>query len=1325
MRVKKAFRISKPVRAALVIFVALITAYLSSVAALKTRWFHDWVEQQVVANLQRLTGARVEIGNLKVRPAILEIDVLDLRFHGREAASAPPLLAAHLVAVRINPLTLLFRKLWISSLYASGVEIHCFTYRNGTTNLPGAVSQETSAMNELAALSIGTLNLVDAALYWNNHKIPLDLTARRVALLLYFSKLQGYWGSCSASPLQVRRDSRRSPELTFGTHLRVRQHELSLENLIWRTEGASGEGAADVDWADGPNATATIQARGNLGEFARALGWNAVRAGQFQGRCRATYRTGKFAAQGRLEAKAVKFRIARLTPVRTDLVSNFSTNGKKLLLSDLHIFTLGGSVSGQGEVGLKARGPQFSFDLRLSGLDMDQAFRTVQGGQTLTNLLSMDSKVDGRAQVSWVGDLQHVQSRFDLQLAPPRTLPSGLRPLAGYLHGSAELSPLFTSEFDHVQLRTTHSVLQARGNLGAALSSLQVHCSTTDFAETEPLFDYLTGFNRPVPLELHSPFVFHGMVTGPGFSPDIDGQIGAGKFTYHGWNWDGLSGSVDASPNHLRLTAGHLRSGPSVFEFEGLIKLADGKVKPDAPVNFAAQASQSPLEGLEDAVGSRYPVTGLITGRLQLGGTLSNLTGNGGFEILDGMVDGEPLDLVSAQPVIENSIWSLRSILVKKGPGTANGWLRLDWPSRSFSMELHGANFSLNQFKLLQGHPRSSGTAVTTAGLRGQAEFELRASGTLSQPQAELTSAVRNLDLGGRQVGDLQARIALEGEKLQAESQLTGPHSEHSDFTIVADTQKDWTANLSGEFTNFRLDPWLRWLGADYAEVPMAVSGSCSGSGPLRRPADFNVDAHVKTLALAVPGFVLKNDQVVQVHYTRETLSVDVFRMQGPSTDLTIRMSANLASKPTLSMSVRGNAHASVLRLLNPSIESVGSFGLDFRVAGPFPQPALAGEIDVRNLSVRYGEMPVIIAGLNGKIGLKGNQVSIVSLTGASGESVIQLTGSATIGTPVVYDISAHLQNLRFEYPVDFTSLLNGDLHLAGSSREGELSGDISVQQMFVGENFNVVNWLGQVGLALGEIPAGEPNPASSRVRLNVRVASNPEIRLVSRTLSFVATIDATMRGTVAHPGATGTVRIQQGQALIAGNHYQILRGEITLTGPFQPVPILDIEAQTRVDRYNLTVDMTGPADRAKLAYRSDPPLPTEDILSLLALGYTPQQQLMSSTGAQPFTTLGASALLSQALSSQVSGRVQQLFGISRIRIDPNLLGPSSAGGARITVEEQLSHNLTITYSTNTAAAEQRDIRLRWDLSNRISLIGERDINGVYGFEIRFRRRLR
>lgn len=115
----------------------------------------------------------------------------------------------------------------------------------------------------------------------------------------------------------------------------------------------------------------------------------------------------------------------------------------------------------------------------------------------------------------------------------------------------------------------------------------------------------------------------------------------------------------------------------------------------------------------------------------------------------------------------------------------------------------------------------------------------------------------------------------------------------------------------------------------------------------------------------------------------------------------------------------------------------------------------------------------------------------------------------------------------------------------------------------------------------------------------------------------------------------------------------------------------------------------------------------------------------MTAGSSQSFRTLGASALLSQALSSQASGRVQRLFGVSRIKIDPNVGGPTTAGGTRVTVEQQITRDLTITYVTNTAASQQRIIQLEWDISDKVSLIGDRDQNGVFGLELKFRRRFK
>jgi translocation and assembly module TamB len=104
---------------------------------------------------------------------------------------------------------------------------------------------------------------------------------------------------------------------------------------------------------------------------------------------------------------------------------------------------------------------------------------------------------------------------------------------------------------------------------------------------------------------------------------------------------------------------------------------------------------------------------------------------------------------------------------------------------------------------------------------------------------------------------------------------------------------------------------------------------------------------------------------------------------------------------------------------------------------------------------------------------------------------------------------------------------------------------------------------------------------------------------------------------------------------------------------------------------------------------------------------------------------VGESALLSQALSSQVGGRIQRLFGVSRIKIDPNVGLPGFNTGARVTIEQQVTKDLTLTYITNTASSQYQIIQFEWALGENVSLLGVRDPNGIVGVELKFRRRFR
>jgi translocation and assembly module TamB len=101
------------------------------------------------------------------------------------------------------------------------------------------------------------------------------------------------------------------------------------------------------------------------------------------------------------------------------------------------------------------------------------------------------------------------------------------------------------------------------------------------------------------------------------------------------------------------------------------------------------------------------------------------------------------------------------------------------------------------------------------------------------------------------------------------------------------------------------------------------------------------------------------------------------------------------------------------------------------------------------------------------------------------------------------------------------------------------------------------------------------------------------------------------------------------------------------------------------------------------------------------------------------------SGLLAGALSTVVSSRVEKFFGKSRIKIDPQMTGVENIPQARLSIEQSLSRDVTLTIMTNLARTQQQVVRLEWDLSREWQLIVVRDENGVFGADILYRKRFR
>ncbi len=211
------------------------------------------------------------------------------------------------------------------------------------------------------------------------------------------------------------------------------------------------------------------------------------------------------------------------------------------------------------------------------------------------------------------------------------------------------------------------------------------------------------------------------------------------------------------------------------------------------------------------------------------------------------------------------------------------------------------------------------------------------------------------------------------------------------------------------------------------------------------------------------------------------------------------------------------------------------------------------------------------------------------------------------------------------------------------------------------------------------------------------------------------------VRGTALNPILLGRVSIAEGDIFFNGTRYHLNRGDITFTNPVRIDPTLNVDASATIRDYDITLGFHGPLDHLSTTYRSEPPLPTTDIISLLAFQRTTEQSATTQTS---FTESAQNAVLGQALNAAVSSRVQKLLGFSKVKIDPTG-GGLEQNQPSITVEQQVANKLTLTFITFPTLANQQVIQVEYNVNANVSIVGIRDQYGVLAVDVRLRQRKR
>lgn len=976
--------------------------------------------------------------------------------------------------------------------------------------------------------------------------------------------------------------------------------------------------------------------------------------------------------------------------------------------------------------------------------------------------LGIDSLISGPATATWAnGENNSVAVTANLKLRPSS------HPLAGEVAGTGVIDATYTQRNGAVDVRKLELHLPAsdvivHGALGAyplsSASALTVDFHTADLGEFDAVLRDL-GLERngksgiaALPVSIGGQADFHGSWAGSLVNPRLAGtltatqidlempQLAADENATPAPSKTVHVDSVDASGSYsaTRITVDHgvLQRGDSKLSVSGALTAAQMIALPvkvagrtnqahvtsasgvptfdkNAVVNLRLDAAKINADEVQSFVKQKLPFTGKLDAQLQVDGPVGSPVGSGWVQLDSGTVYGEPVNRVRAQGKLTDKVINLSAISIASDAGTISGTGSYDLESKRFQADAKSAAIDIAKIDSVSRH---------NWGATGRLSFNVHGTGTFDDPQLQGDATLASLAVGGEQIGALQlnahtvnhALVYDVTTRLDAAALIL-----HGQTTL----KPDYQTQARIEFSQFNVDSVLRLAHIKQLSGESALAGTMTLEGPLAHPELLRGEARLQEVDATVAGVHLKSVGEVHATLANERIQLDPLHVTGEDTDLRGHGTLMLSGNRQLDVAASGSVNLKLAQTIDPDITASGNTTFQVEAHGPLKDPSLQGRIDVDNGAVSFGDLPNGLSQLRGRLEFNQDRLEVRSLTAMSGGGPLSVTGYLSYQHGVYADLSVTGKGVRIRYPQGISSLADATLHLQGSQTSMLLSGDVLITRFSVSPDMDFAALASQAKSAQGVV---SPNSPTNHVRMDVRVHSSPQLNFQNAFAKLAGDVDLHLRGTLATPSLLGRVSVTEGNAMIAGTRYELQRGDVTFTNPVRIEPIIDLSANARVQDYDITLALHGTPDKLSVTYRSDPPMPESDVVALLALGRTGnEQRLYTQQQEQALSNPTTDALLGGALNATVSSRVQKLFGAGSVKVDPNYLGSFGNSTSRIIVEEQLGRNVTLTYATDVNTTGRQLLQAEIAVNRHVSLLVARDEAGVFSMVIKATRRYR
>ncbi|MFZ3215225.1 MAG: translocation/assembly module TamB domain-containing protein [Candidatus Acidiferrales bacterium] len=1272
-----------------------------------------WVRDALVHQLQARTGARVELGGFHLHPLRLSAELDNLTLHGQETPAEAPLFHAERVQVGFTVLSWFGRRFKMDELIVERPEVSVQLEKNGRSNLPTPKipASGTPWQQTLFNLRIGRVELRDGSASIHDQRVPLSLKGQNLEFLLKYAAPGGgdeaYVGNLSWN--QVELDLKRDVPLRFDMSAKFELHPDSFElnELVWRSLHSE------------------LNLRAELPSFARA-DWNLHYRGRvsledlrkifrepltpdviadFTGEAR--YAAGNWSGSGHFDGHDVKLPYDWFHATNMETSGNYSVAKDRLVVENLAIRALEGSLDGRLEMDLKTLA--FRTQTHFHHASLAAAMDAVNNSDFPIDTLHWDGAMDVDSTNTWTANFRHFRSQGTARWSPPVAPTPGTIPVeARIVYDYSEDTQICT--LTQSEINTPDTQIHMDGMIGGRDSALELQLKAGNLVEWDDFINRLRGVDA-VPTRVAGSVTFRGRILGPIAGPTFSGHVHVADARYDSYQADEIDGDLDYSLDDFRLMKTVIKRGAATVHLDLAMQL-DGSwgFAPGSTWSLEAETRGAPSQDVQAIFGGNYPVTATVTATLHGSGTDAAPVLDSHFALEDIETKGFRFDQLSGDVHTAHDEISLTHAILRRDAGRISGDILYRPQEKSTEFNLAGTGILLEKIRALQNW---------SLPVTGRLDFAVCGSGPVRAPVGEGEFHLANLQVGTDEQGNFHGKLESDGQNVHLALNSEGSNGQlGGELTVgLAGDQE-----ISGRLTvaKFDLDPlFSAGLHLKNLTGHSVVDGNFTLDGALRKPDLIEVNAEISRISLNYLFISLQNDGPVRFTYHRNEIRIAQAHLHGPDSDFQISGAARFDRERPVHVNVTGGVNLGLLKGILPDIHAQGEANVNMAIEGTMSKPRITGRAMVRDASANYSDFPVGLSHLNGDLVFDRSRLLFENVTADSGGGQLVLNGSVTYGEegPLRYEVNARTTQVRIRYPAGMSWLMGGTLRLAGTSDRAVLSGNLELKRLLFAPGADITSFFS----ASSDSSAGAPpsSPFMRNLTFDVAAHTSPGARIEWTGAQVEIDSDLHLRGTWDRPILLGHIHLLGGEMSFRGNTFTLTRGDVNFANPFQLDPELNIEATSTISQYQVTINFSGRASKLSLSYRSDPPLPDSDIIALLAVGSTGQESALRSSAGSNY---GATALLSEAVSSGIGGRIEHLFGISHFRIDPFLAGTAteSNASARVTIEQQITRDFTVTYSSNAASDQEQLIQVEYHLKRDVSIVFLRDINGTYGLDVKF-----